>query len=116
MQPPCARSARSTFVNREAVVDQLRGAAKRLQREHPEVLRAYCFGSFAHGTPTPRSDADVLLVVASSDKPPRQRGPLFIDCFVEVSAPVDLFVLTAQEFEHAKGGVAGAARKGLRLI
>lgn len=116
MPPVCTRSASSAFVNREGVVDELRHAARKLKEEHPEVLEVFCFGSFASGTPTPRSDADVLVIVADSDIPPRQRGPLFADAFLRTCVPVDLFVFTAPEFERAQEGVAAAARRGLRLV
>ena len=102
-------------MDREVVVEQLRRAAKRLREEHPEVRAVYCFGSFAGGIPTPRSDADILVMVGSSDGPVHQRGAFFADYFLDVSVPVDLFVSTVDEWEHAHGGVVAAARSGFRL-
>ena len=115
MQSPFTTFATSMFVDREAVVEQLRGAAKKLREEHPEVRAVYCFGSFAGGIPTPRSDADVLVMIGSSDRPMHQRAAFFMDYFLDVSVPVDLFVSTLDEWEHAQGGVVAAARRGFRL-
>ena len=115
MRSPFTIFATSMFIDREAVVEELRRAAKKLQKEHPEVREIYCFGSFAGGIPTPRSDADILVIVGPSDRPVHQRGTFFVDYFLDVSVPVDLFVSTAYECEHAQGGIVATARRGFRL-
>ena len=115
MRSPFTIFATSRFVDREAVVEQLRRAAKKLREERPEVRAVYCFGSFAEGIPTPRSDADILVMVGSSDRPMHQRGAFFMDVFLDLSVPVDLFVSTEDEWENAQGGIVAAARRGFRL-
>jgi predicted nucleotidyltransferase len=79
------------------------------------------FGSLATGTPTPRSDADLLVVVATSDRDqPRDRVPEVLRAFAPLPCPLDLFVLTAQEVERAREGneplVRLALTEGIDLL
>jgi predicted nucleotidyltransferase len=61
------------------------------------------FGSLAHGTPTPRSDADVLVVLGDGSHPaPRDRVPDVLAAISPLPCPIDLFVLSAGEFERAR--------------
>ena len=59
------------------------------------------FGSYAYGNPDPDSDID-LLVVVDTDKSFHQRiqqlRPL-----LPKNRPIDLIVLTPQEYQKAKG-------------
>lgn len=59
------------------------------------------FGSYAYGRPNPSSDID-LLVVVNTDKSFHQRiqelRPL-----LPKDKPIDLIVLTPQEYQKAKG-------------
>jgi len=108
--------ATSRFVDQDAVVTELRGLARSLAASRPEVKAIYLFGSFATRTATPRSDADIAVVIAdeAADVRAEVEGAAF-DCFLAAPVPADLFVLstTAAQGEH---GVAGAVRReGLRL-
>jgi predicted nucleotidyltransferase len=61
------------------------------------------FGSLADGTATPRSDADLLLVVEASDQTePRDRVPALLGALAPLPCPVDLLVLTRAEVERAE--------------
>ena len=67
----------------------------------PGVQRVILFGSLVVGIPTPRSDADLLVVVAESEhREPRDRVPAVRQALMPLPCPVDLFVLTAQELER----------------
>jgi predicted nucleotidyltransferase len=116
-QPPFSTFAASSFVNREAVVAALRQAAARAAQQRPGVHAVYLFGSFAHGTPTPRSDADVLVVAEAADL-----GPLYDCClsaFLDAPVPVDLFVRRPAEVEAGRaagqGLIAAALEHALLL-
>jgi predicted nucleotidyltransferase len=79
------------------------------------------FGSFATGTPTPRSDADLLVVVEASDwADPRERVPDVLRALAPLPCPVDLFVLTSEEVERARAEddplVRVAVTEGIDLL
>ncbi|MBI2963850.1 MAG: nucleotidyltransferase domain-containing protein [Deltaproteobacteria bacterium] len=61
------------------------------------------FGSLTRGTPTPRSDADLLVEVAASVHPtPRDRIPDVLRALSPLPCPVDLFVFTSAEVERLR--------------
>jgi uncharacterized protein len=70
----------------------------RLRTLHPEIQRIIWFGSWVTGRPTPGSDVDLCLILASSDKSPRER----VADFLPVGFPVgiDLFPYTREEFDR----------------
>jgi predicted nucleotidyltransferase len=75
---------------------------RRAQARLPLVRRAILFGSLATGTPTPRSDADILIVVASSPHArAADRLPEMLEAMSPLPCPIDLFVYTTGEFERA---------------
>src|SRR6266540_617425 len=91
--------AASRFVNREAVLQALRQAASRAGLECSSVRAIHLFGSYADGTPTPHSDADVLVV---ADEEADRR-----DVF-------DLFVQLQSEAEASRAAGRGLAAAALR--
>jgi predicted nucleotidyltransferase len=112
--------ASSRFVRREAVLEALRRCAKRLRAECPAVVAIYLFGSFATGTATPRSDADIVVEIAEEDPALREAvREQAIAIFAEAPVPAEVFVKSTREVEEGRRtgrGIAGAvAREGLRL-
>jgi predicted nucleotidyltransferase len=60
------------------------------------------FGSLQIGGATPRSDADILVVVGQSPHAdPRERTPEVLRAMAPLPCPVDPFVVTAAELERA---------------
>jgi predicted nucleotidyltransferase len=60
------------------------------------------FGSLQTGGATPRSDADILVVLDRSEYAhPRERIPDILRALAPLPCPVDLFVLTAAELDRA---------------
>jgi predicted nucleotidyltransferase len=101
----------------ERVVETLRGLARRLREEHGAIVSVRLFGSFAFGRPTPRSDADVAIVVSSATERERARA-LAEQVFLEAPVPVELFVFVQSELEpgaHAESGIAAAAVRSITL-
>ncbi len=91
-------SVRIFWLDREAAIRQLRAAAARLLRERPEVMAVYLFGSLAKDRATPRSDADLLIVLRSSPIARWfERGCEYGDYFDEVEMPCELFCYTLDE-------------------
>ncbi|HUP65831.1 MAG TPA: nucleotidyltransferase domain-containing protein [Thermoanaerobaculia bacterium] len=69
----------------------------RLRERRPEIEQAIWFGSWVHGTPTPGSDVDICLILASSTKSYRER----IDDFAPdgLAIAVEVFPYTRAELE-----------------
>lgn len=85
------------------------------------MRRAILFGSLISGIPTPRSDADLLIILdASEHAQMRDRVPAVLAAMTPLPCPIDLFVLTVDEFEraHREGDtfVREALARGLDLL
>jgi predicted nucleotidyltransferase len=64
------------------------------------IQEIWLFGSLVRGIPTPRSDADLLVVLDHSPHArPADRLPEMLQ---PLACPVDLFVLTRDEFDHSR--------------
>lgn len=74
----------------EAVQRLIRGLA-------PE--RIYLFGSRARGQADETSDVDLLVVVPDSDHPRYRREAMSYNLLWGLSVPIDVIVLTQEEFE-----------------
>ena len=96
------------------MITELEEAVLSLKKHHPAVQAVYLFGSLASGVPTPKSDADLLIVSKETDLEAIQT------VFYSVSIPVELFVVNPESFKRkvleGKGVVGEATRKGLRLL
>ncbi|HMH53754.1 MAG TPA: nucleotidyltransferase domain-containing protein [Candidatus Acidoferrum sp.] len=73
----------------------LRELATRLGTERPEIQEIRLFGSLARGQRNPFADADLLIVLDSSDVPARERIPRYKP--TRIPLPVDLTVCTRDE-------------------
>jgi predicted nucleotidyltransferase len=94
-------SAGDVYLDRERRIEELRASARRAAARVPGLQRVILFGSLAHGVPTVRSDADLLVVVATSEhREPRDRVPEVLRALSPLPCPVDLFVLTIGEVER----------------
>jgi predicted nucleotidyltransferase len=102
--PPSSRSsAGAVYLDKGQRIEALRAAVRRAASRAPSIQRAILFGSLAHGTPTPRSDADLLIVVEASEQvQPRDRVPAMLAALSPLPCPVDLFVLTGDELVAAE--------------
>ena len=112
--------ASSRFIDREAVVAALRDCANRLREQEPAIIGVHLFGSFATGTATPRSDADIVVEIADADPETRQRvWETAFAAFLHAPVPVDLFVMPTERLQQGRRngrGVPGViAREGIRL-
>ena len=68
---------------------------KTLKARRPEIERAVLFGSLQRGGAVPGSDADVLLVLRTTDLPFSERAAVYRP--EGAGIPVDLFVYTCAE-------------------
>ena len=85
--------ARATTELLNEIVDRL------VEGLRPE--RIYLFGSLAWGSPEKGSDVDLLVVVPHSNLPRHRREALSYDLLWGLTLPVDVIVLTREEFERA---------------
>jgi uncharacterized protein len=96
-----SNSAGAIYLNKAERVEKLRLSVVAAQKRLPSIRRVILFGSLATGTPTPRSDADLLVVLDSSPhQHPRERVPEILRALSPLPCPVDLFVLTSDEMER----------------
>jgi predicted nucleotidyltransferase len=96
-----SRSASSIYRDYEGIIRGLRQAAEGALARHPELERVILFGSMARGDYGLYSDADVILVLRSSDVTPFfNRIPSFLDDFLEAPVPVELFPYTQDELDY----------------
>jgi len=66
------------------------------------------FGSYAYGEPNEDSDLD-LLVIMDTTLPPSERYAKLRQSLGPLEIPVDIFVLTPEEFEETRDIVGGLA-------
>lgn len=107
-----------TYFDREGVRRAVDEHVRALAARHPELEEAILFGSVARGTPVPGSDVDLLLVLSESDRPFRDRIPLFLPGAFPVG--VDVFPYTRAELTRmtAEGNrfVLDALRDGIPVF
>ena len=117
MRNRSSRSSGAVFLDRRQAVEEVRQAARRLAAERPGVLEVWLFGSLARGDSTPRSDADLLIIVDRDDRRPMDRAPEFLRLLAGVRRPVDVVVATADEWRARAGSRfhAEIQARGLRL-
>jgi len=68
MQKRSSISAEVRFLDRDAVLADLRHAVAEARAQYPEIVKVYLFGSLADGTWTADSDADLMIVVRAQFK------------------------------------------------
>ena len=107
-------SAGATYLDKARRIDELRQTARRAQTRVPSIQRMILFGSLAAGRPTPRSDADILVVVDTSpERASRDRVPALLQAMSPLPCPIDLFVLTSDEMARAQQDGNALVREAL---
>jgi predicted nucleotidyltransferase len=100
MQRRSSSFAGAIYLDREERLAELTEMAKRAVNSLPSIRRVILFGSMVTGIPTPRSDADLLVVVESSSwSHPADRAPEVLEAMRPLPCPIDLFVCTTDEIE-----------------
>ena len=103
MPPSSLSSAGAAYLDKPRRIEDLRQAARRAALRLPSIRQALLFGSLTTGIPTPRSDADLLVVVEGSEHATmRDRLPAVLAAMTPLPCPIDLFVLTVDEVARAR--------------
>lgn len=90
------------------VQDSIREMARRIAAEfHPDKI--ILFGSHARGQADPDSDVD-LLVVMPVEGSKRQKATEIDGALADRTIPLDLIVVTPEEFERARHQVGSVLR------
>src|SRR5438128_2636989 len=98
MPTPFLNSAGATYLDRDARIRELRAMVDRAAERIPEIRRVILFGSMVAGIPTPRSDADILVQVATRRHVnPRNRAADIMRALRPIAFPIDIFVYTTDE-------------------
>lgn len=79
-------------------MEELRACARRMKARYPEIEQVLLFGSLARGEAVPGSDADLLLILSSADRPFAERIPRYLPAGLSVG--VDVFPYTRQEIDR----------------
>lgn len=95
----------------EAVRGRLARYVQRLSADK-NVLAVVLFGSLAGGDYTAGSDADLLIVLDTSDRPFHERLAAYVT--TELAVPADVFVYTADEVEQMVAEDRGIPAVALR--
>ena len=105
------------WLDREAAVEAVRSAARRLARNDSSIRRVVLFGSLAAGTATAASDADVLVIVDHTNLSLLDRPVAYHDHFADVGLPAEVFVFTEAEIESDPPPIAAhALQHGLSML
>lgn len=97
MRKPSSSTAAVTFLDRDAVVASLTAAAADLVRQDRNVGAVVLFGSLASGTPTPSSDADLLIVLRHDDRRMIDRIPDYSKAFESAGVGIQVLPWTERE-------------------
>jgi predicted nucleotidyltransferase len=90
-------SVKVTYLDKSTIMKAITALAEELPKGHPEVEEICLFGSFARNEAVPGSDVDILVVLASSNLPFRNR----IGKYMPSSFPIgiEVFPYTRSEIE-----------------
>ena len=99
----------------DAVVARLRQAVEDELARRPEVREVVLIGSLARGDWSPRSDADLVVIVDESEEPVIAfRAQEYLPKR-DVGVPVDVFVYTREEAERWGSRYGAEVENGLSL-
>jgi len=97
MREASLSSAGVRFIDRDQVIRDLRHAVAEAKTRHPEIVKAYLFGSLVTGTWTADSDADLIIVVRKEFRSFSDSCPYQIYC---PAIPTDSLVYSEGEFQQ----------------
>ncbi len=113
-------SAGATYLRNDETIERLRAVVRDAARREDSILRVILFGSLARGRATPKSDADLVVVLREGAPRRMDRIPPLLDLFRDSPLPLDLHPYTQSEWAEAceRGEAIPrlAAREGVELL
>lgn len=97
MPEPSSSSVEVRFIDRDAVIEDLRRAAAQARAAHSDIERVLLFGSLVRGNWTADSDADLIVVVDREFPDFLERSRYQIH---SRSIPTDTLVYSRAEFDE----------------
>lgn len=93
--------SKNYYQNKDLILEELIDAIKTLLKKREDILKIVIFGSIITNKFSLGSDADILIILKSSnEKRFFDRTPEFLEFFNKnTSIPVDLFIYTIDEIE-----------------
>lgn len=94
-------SLKPRFIDEGQIISEIKEIALRVAEKNEKVAEIYLFGSYAEGSASLRSDADILIVLAEDKRKMIDRLDEFILGFIDAPVPVDVLVFTKSELKTA---------------
>jgi predicted nucleotidyltransferase len=91
---------RVRFLNREKIVERLSKLALKARKKDKNIKKIILFGSLVNDDYTPRSDADLLIILKESKLRFMDRIPELVFYFLDAPISVDIFPYTEKEIEE----------------
>jgi predicted nucleotidyltransferase len=101
------------WLEQEKLIEEIYKVAKKIGKENKHVLKIILFGSLAEKKGVPGSDADILIILKSDDKPFLERIVEWSDKF-SLNFPVEVFPYTEKELGNPV--VQEAIKKGITVF
>jgi len=106
-----SNSVKVTYLDCRVATQEITRAVIELARNHQEIQQVFLFGSLATGRAAPGSDADLLFILANSDRTFPDRIPLYMPDGCRMG--VDVFPYTRMELERMLSEGNGFVRRAL---
>jgi len=120
MRNRSSSSSGVVFLDRERALADVGRAVAVVAARRPDVREVWLFGSLTRGNATPRSDADLLIVVEHDARRPMDRLPEFLSLLAEAGLrqPADVRVATLAEWAKSAGTAfhREVVTRGRRLV
>ena len=97
MQTKSSDSVKIKYLDKSAIMNAITHLVEDLSQKYPEIEEIHLFGSLARDEAVPGSDVDILVVLADSDLPFRDR----IEKYMPSSFPVGIDILPYTRSEMA---------------
>lgn len=100
--------------NEKDVVASVQDWAREAACRHPDVVRIGYFGSYANGSSGVGSDVDLIVIVASADRPFHQRSGDWGT--LDLPVPADVLVYTTEEWATMSQRSQGLTQEEIRWV
>jgi len=95
-----SNSVRVFWLKADQLIEDLKRTAEEVGRKEENVVKIILFGSLAEGKAVPGSDADILILLKSSEKPFLSRIAEWVEKF-SIDFPVEIFPFTIEESDNS---------------